>query len=243
MMDGKINKSPSDGGVCVPTLTPERGKKRQNGRGFKENGEEMFTLTGQDGHGVAIAVEPLGGVTEGKSPDYQRGYLDGLSRCLDTNGKNCVEMRADMEQEKEGQTADFIVRNGTKQGYAEADIGDSVNLAYPQSTLRRARVGKEISNTLTASDSMGVVVKLNDDLTVYAVWSEKHHCYVTIRKLTPRECFRLQGWTDDYFEKAQFVNSDSQLYKQAGNGVTVNVIQAIAERMNVEEDAGEEILK
>ena len=51
-----------------------------------------------------------------------------------------------------------------------------------------------------------------------------------IRRLTPKECFRLQGWTDDYFEKAQFVNSDSQLYKQAGNGVTVNVIAAIAER-------------
>lgn len=52
-----------------------------------------------------------------------------------------------------------------------------------------------------------------------------------IRKLTPRECFRLQGWTDDYFDKAQFVNSDSQLYKQAGNGVTVNVIYEIAKRM------------
>ena len=52
-----------------------------------------------------------------------------------------------------------------------------------------------------------------------------------IRRLTPKECFRLQGWTDDYFEKAQLVNSDSQLYKQAGNGVTVNVIEAIAKRM------------
>ncbi len=53
---------------------------------------------------------------------------------------------------------------------------------------------------------------------------------IRIRKLTPRECFRLQGWTDDYFEKAEFVNSDSQLYKQAGNGVTVNVIEVIAKR-------------
>ena len=55
---------------------------------------------------------------------------------------------------------------------------------------------------------------------------------VRIRKLTPKECFRLQGWTDDYFDKAAFVNSDSQLYKQAGNGVTVNVIKAIAEQLN-----------
>jgi len=57
-----------------------------------------------------------------------------------------------------------------------------------------------------------------------------------IRKLTPKECFRLQGWTDDYFEKAQFVNSDSQLYKQAGNGVTVPVIEAIARRMGKEDE-------
>ena len=58
---------------------------------------------------------------------------------------------------------------------------------------------------------------------------------LTVRKLTPRECFRLQGWTDDYFEKAQQFNSDSQLYKQAGNGVTVNVIEAIAKRFEDDE--------
>lgn len=52
-----------------------------------------------------------------------------------------------------------------------------------------------------------------------------------IRKLTPKECFRLQGWPDEYFEKAKSVNSDSQLYKQAGNGVTVNVIYEIAKRL------------
>lgn len=58
-----------------------------------------------------------------------------------------------------------------------------------------------------------------------------------IRRLTPKECFRLQGWTDDYFDKAEFVNSDTQLYKQAGNGVTVNVIQAIAERLEPDDFA------
>ena len=77
----------------------------------------------------------------------------------------------------------------------------------------------------------GIYVRISENLTVYAVWYPKKQCYVAIRKLTPKECFRLQGWSDDYFEKAQFVNSDSQLYKQAGNGVTVNVIHAIAKRM------------
>ena len=52
-----------------------------------------------------------------------------------------------------------------------------------------------------------------------------------IRKLTPRECWRLQGFPDWAFDKAQEVNSNSQLYKQAGNSVTVNVIAAIAERL------------
>lgn len=56
---------------------------------------------------------------------------------------------------------------------------------------------------------------------------------IRIRRLTPRECFRLQGWTDDYFDKAEFVNSDNQLYKQAGNGVTVNVIYEIAQRLKL----------
>lgn len=52
-----------------------------------------------------------------------------------------------------------------------------------------------------------------------------------IRKLTPRECWRLQGFPDWAFDKAQEVNSNSQLYKQAGNSVTVNVIATIAKEL------------
>lgn len=77
----------------------------------------------------------------------------------------------------------------------------------------------------------GIFVQLSENFTVYAVWYEKYQCYIAIRKLTPRECFRLQGWSDEYFDRAELVNSDSQLYKQAGNGVTVPVIYEIAKRM------------
>lgn len=77
----------------------------------------------------------------------------------------------------------------------------------------------------------GIFVQLSENLTVYAVWYEKYQCYIAIRKLTPRECFRLQGWSNEYFDRAELVNSDSQLYKQAGNGVTVPVIHEIAKRM------------
>lgn len=52
-----------------------------------------------------------------------------------------------------------------------------------------------------------------------------------IRKLTPKECWRLQGFPDWAFEKAEKVNSDTQLYKQAGNSVTVPVVYEIAKRL------------
>lgn len=54
---------------------------------------------------------------------------------------------------------------------------------------------------------------------------------VRIRKLTPRECFRLMGFDDEDFDKAQKVNSDTQLYKQAGNSIVVQVLEAIFKEM------------
>ncbi|SMC17278.1 DNA (cytosine-5)-methyltransferase 1 [Clostridium acidisoli DSM 12555] len=106
-----------------------------------------------------------------------------------------------------------LIKEATKQGYAEAHEGDSINLEQPNSSTRRGRVGKEAANTLTTSCNQGTLIGRR------------------IRKLTPKECFRLQGWNDEDFEKAASVCSDSQLYKQAGNGVTVNVIYEIAKRL------------
>ena len=57
-----------------------------------------------------------------------------------------------------------------------------------------------------------------------------------IRRLTPKECFRLQSFTDEDYEKAAFVNSDNQLYKQMGNSVTCVVIYEIAKRMGYTEE-------
>lgn len=129
------------------------------------------------------------------------------------------------------------VKEATKQGYDVAHEGDSINLSIPDSKTRRGRVGKQLANTLDTSCNQGIFVKVENELTVYAIWYEKYQCYIAIRELTPKECFRLQGWTDDYFEKAKFVNSDSQLYKQAGNGVTVNVVRAIGDKMTIRRNA------
>ncbi|MBS6025920.1 MAG: DNA cytosine methyltransferase [Paeniclostridium sordellii] len=57
-----------------------------------------------------------------------------------------------------------------------------------------------------------------------------------IRKLTPKECWRLQGWKDEDFEKAAKVCSDTQLYKQAGNGVTVTVVYKIDKRLKIDKE-------
>jgi DNA (cytosine-5)-methyltransferase 1 len=169
-MAGCTNIKQDGTAVCIPVLTPDRAEKRQNGRRFKDNGDEAFTLTAQDIHGVMIS-------------------------------------------------------EATAKGYAFAEVGDSVNLTMPNSKTRRGRVGKQEANTLDCACNQAVVI------SVPVIWYEKYKCYIAIRKLTPKECFRLQGWTDDYFEKAQFVNSDSQLYKQAGNGVTVTVVEDIGKRL------------
>jgi DNA (cytosine-5)-methyltransferase 1 len=107
-----------------------------------------------------------------------------------------------------------LIKEANKQGYIVVSVGDSVNLFRPNSKTRRGRVGKNIANTLLTTDEQGVV--LSD---------------YKIRKLTPKECWRLQGFPDELFDKAQKVNSNSQLYKQAGNSVTVNVIEEIAKKL------------
>lgn len=89
---------------------------------------------------------------------------------------------------------------------------------------RRIKEPGEPSFTLTAQDRHGV-----------AMLGEN----IRIRRLTPRECWRLQGFPDEYFDKAKAAGiSDTQLYKQAGNGVTVNVARAIGERLKEVEEHG-----
>jgi DNA (cytosine-5)-methyltransferase 1 len=110
---------------------------------------------------------------------------------------------------------------------------------------RRFKEDGEPMFTLTAQDKHGVAVyqktfggtvtkKYDETGTLQSARLDKTPCIESgfrIRKLTPKECFRLQGFPDTYFERAAAVNSNSQLYKQAGNSVTVNVIYEIAKRL------------
>lgn len=102
---------------------------------------------------------------------------------------------------------------------AEATIGDSINIAYPNSKTRRGRVCEGKANTLSTSPQQAVITE------------DSNMENIRIRKLTPRECWRLMGFDDEDFNKARAVNSDTQLYKQAGNSIVVNVLEAIMSNM------------
>lgn len=182
-----------------------------------------------------VAIKVIGEVNS--SQDGKVLGIDGIAKCHSAGHNNNpkiaipvltpdrVEKRQNGRRFKDDGEPMFTLTSQDRHGVAIDPLGVLRNV--------RTEYGKEVANTLDTSCNQGIFVKVSDELIVYAVWYEKYQCYIAIRKLTPKECFRLQGWSDDYFEKAQFVNSDSQLYKQAGNGVTVTVIEAMARKMNV----------
>ena len=199
--DAGVSNFRQDGtGVAIPCLTPDREEKRQNGRRFKEDGEPMFTLTGQDRHGV-------------------------------------------------------MVKRATKQGFAIAHEYDSINLEQPNSKTRRGRVGRQMANTLTCGCNQAVVepneciqagslehygndqmnryydpIGISPTITVVSGGGREQKIIdnYRIRKLTPLECWRLMGFQDEHFQRATDAGiSNSQLYKQAGNSIVVDVLEHI----------------
>ncbi len=122
---------------------------------------------------------------------------------------------------KDGIKTHIPIKEATKKGYKEAHDGDYVNLQFPNSKTRRGRVGDQIANTLLCNDENGVV------------------CGLRIRKLTPKECFRLMGF-DDKDCDVLVANriSNTQLYKMAGNSIVVDVLEEIfVELLNQYDDA------
>lgn len=106
------------------------------------------------------------------------------------------------------------IPQATKQGYIECEVGGVTDLSYPDSKTRRGRVQDNwnVSPTITATET-GIC---------------KIESPIRIRKLTPRECFRLMGFTDENFDAAQEIGiSNSQLYRQAGNSIVVDVLYYI----------------
>jgi len=124
---------------------------------------------------------------------------DQIRRVYGTDGAATLTTMQGGNQEPKIQ-----VRSATSCGYELASEGDSINLSVPDSKTRRGRVGKQVAQTLDTQCNQAVVQQ-------------------RIRKLTPRECLRLQDFPDSFIQ----VVSDSQKYKQVGNSMSVNVLEMI----------------
>src|SRR5574344_1799372 len=160
---------------------------------------KIFPITGGDSENIGeIIKHPM---CPKNAPQGSRIYSsDGIGSCLVANGRSgktglyCINKpRFNKYKESDivetlkvgGDTPLMKVRNGTKKGFDEAGPGDGINLAFPKSKTRRGRVGKQCSQTLDTHCNMGTI----DDYR--------------IRRLTPLECFRLQGFPDGMVQQAR----------------------------------------
>ncbi len=225
-----------------------------------ERGREVFPITRENSGAIDVVNKE-----SGMPRETNRVYSpEGLSPTLNTMQGGGREPKIAIK-----------IKEATKQGYAIAEQGDSINFSLPNSKTRRGRVGKKVAQTLDTSCNQAVIVqkprgfnKGGEHEVAPTLSSNSWHennllkSGMRIRKLTPRECWRLQGFPDWAFDKATFGHvipsilkarlvrrtmtqkewklyqrltrhqqmSNSQLYKQAGNSVTVPVIYEIARR-------------
>lgn len=142
------------------------------------------------------------------------------------------------------------IKSATSKGYEEAAEGDSINFSVPNSETRRGRVGKQVAQTLDTGCQQGVILGYTRDskgnIVKRNIWENAGTIHTStgsggntdqfvlqdnyrIRRLTPRECFRLMDFPDSF----TWPVSDSQAYKQAGNSIVVNVLYKIIKNLNL----------
>lgn len=249
-----------------------------------------------DRHCWDLVYEPIICASRGRNPDNSKSRKSGLPtrQMLEINTSGCSNTLTSVQKDNYViEPQGVIVKEATKQGYAIAEEGDSVNLEQPNSQTRRGRVGKGVAQTLTTSCNQGVVESMrfyeqaietlknndcaigdtinafndtvdktailpvvkNEGVVITDTYNHKTeakeiigtitantgtvgHCgnfavheQYRIRKLTPLECWRLMGFTDHDYYRAAAVNSNSQLYKQAGNSIVKHVLMAIFKQM------------
>lgn len=137
---------------------------------------------------------------------------EGSRRC-DASNYICDELEENTNIKLLKQSK-ILIKNATEKGYLEATDGDGVDISG-RMEYHRGTVQKGLTQTLTTKggDNNGVVVGLR------------------IRKLTPKECWRLMDFDDEDFNKAAKINSNTQLYKQAGNSIVVAILEAIFKQL------------
>jgi len=158
------------------------------------------------------------GVPQARRRVYLAGYLD--PKCAGkifplqkSDETSVISSGGRCSVESDPDTANPGVQIRSKDSFQWAYPGDCISLAYAGTKNRSARIKRQLAYTIDTQPNKGVVTEAG-----------------RIRKLTPRECFRLQGFDDIQIDKILAITSDSQAYKQAGNAVTVNVVAAVGQR-------------
>lgn len=176
--------------------------------------------------------------------------VDGLAPCItSTNAdKYILDEKISIANGLIEVSDEVRVKEATKLGYKVAEEGDSINISVPSSKTRRGRVGKQVAQTLDIACNQVVFRKFEEkNISIYQKprgfnkgrsheicpaitrnsWEQNNilNCNHIFRKLTPRECFRLQGFDDSFIFPPKM--SDTQLYKQAGNGMSRNILDMI----------------
>jgi DNA (cytosine-5)-methyltransferase 1 len=157
------------------------------------------------------------------------------------------------------QPKQILVKSNTKKGFDTATENDSINFSVPSSETRRGRVGVGVAQTLDTQCNKAVWIgdfrsdeglRIRQDGNSPAIMAMMKDTFKTnftgnnppitnaggvkVRRLTPLECFRCQDFPDSHVENAKNVGiSDSQLYKQAGNSITVRVLEKIIDKLNL----------
>lgn len=194
--DRGISNRKSEG---TAVLEVGRTDNHQKGGVYSTDGISPTLLATSYKQPVQIKVDNIGNINpSGKGMNGNVFDENGLAPTLTTN---------------KGEGNKIAIRQATKKGYIECELGGVADLSYPESKTRRGRVQEngQICPTITATET-GVC---------------RIESPIRIRKLTPKECFRLMGFSDENFEAAEKMVSNSQLYKQAGNSIVVDVLYYI----------------
>ena len=208
--------------LVLPTLTPDRLEKRQNGRRFKHNDDPSFTLTAQDRHGVTL----IGSLTD-KNSQGERVYTADVAVTQNANGGGLG-----------AKTGLYIVGELSTGGQRARVYNPKGSICCLTSTgykdPPKILIDKDISYCIDANYTKGITL---DDY-----FKEKRRqlvtdCSLRIRRLTPNECWRLMGFSDEAYQKARIAmnnkfykgkdRANSQQYKQAGNSIVVPVLENI----------------
>jgi DNA-cytosine methyltransferase len=267
--------------VVIPCITPDREEKRQNGRRFKEDGDPMFTLTGQDRHGVLIKANNQKGFDlaepgdtinfENLASKTRRGRVGkGVAQTINTmtsqavvetnehfytviakykeQVKTVLEPLVDLYQLTEGNWSCDCNRADWFDDL-ELGCGNEIKIEILD---KEVIVYSEFCNQAVVEPNdlkiVGSVEGINGHECLKKVYSAegisptldtmqggnrqpKVFTQYRIRKLTPLECWRLMGFDDEDFEWASMACSNSQLYKQAGNSIVVDVLEFIFKEM------------